>query len=247
MVCARLRSLVPAPTIGISFLRVARSSSATAQRPVIVSRARWVSLKAFVLAAIVVLAIFFVVTYVFPYYFHYNPAGFRHYWPKRATLLVHISAGMVALLTGPTQFSQRLRQRHLPIHRILGRIYLCAIALGSLAAFRLALTTSDGWAWGFGVAMLGVAWVVTSGMAFYAILQRQVAVHKEWMVRSYVVTFGFVIFRALNDMGPTSRLMPAGDRAVTYIWACWTVPLLAADVILQLRRMRAAPRSQSPS
>jgi hypothetical protein len=59
------------------------------------------------------------------------------------------------------------------------------------------------------------------------------------MVRTYVVTFAFVTFRLLNDYGPTSRLQPDNDRAVTMGWVSWVIPLLVAEVILQLRRMRS--------
>jgi hypothetical protein len=59
------------------------------------------------------------------------------------------------------------------------------------------------------------------------------------MVRAYVVTFAFVTFRVFNDYGPTSHLQPAQDRVLTIGWACWALPLLFAEVILQLRRMRS--------
>ncbi len=62
-------------------------------------------------------------------------------------------------------------------------------------------------------------------------------------MRAYVVTFAFVTFRVLNDYGPTSRLQPPGDRAITIGWACWALPLLLTEVILQLRRMRSRVNS----
>ena len=80
-------------------------------------------------------------------------------------------------------------------------------------------------------------------MALYAVLSGHIQIHKEWMVRTYVVTFSFVTFRLLNDFGPTSRLEPANDRANTIVWACWVIPLLVSEVILQLRRMRSAVAS----
>ena len=80
---------------------------------------------------------------------------------------------------------------------------------------------------------------VTTAMAYYAILKRRIQIHKEWMVRAYVVTFAFVTFRVLNDYGPTSHLQPDNDRAITIGWACWVLPLLVTEVILQLRRMRS--------
>jgi len=32
------------------------------------------------------------------------------------------------------------------------------------------------------------------------------------------------------------NLLPGADRSNTYIWACWAIPLLITEVILQLVR-----------
>ena len=197
--------------------------------------------KILALGVLFLVAAAFVAIYVFHYYLNYSPAGFTVWWPRRFGLLAHITCGTVALLTGPWQFSSRLRRRHLQLHRLMGRAYLIAIAGGSAAAFYLAFTTVFGWAWGFALASLGLAWVTTSGMAFYAIKQRKIQTHREWMIRSYIVTFAFVTFRLLNDWGPTSHLRPVSDRGITVVWASWALPLLAAEVILQLRNMRTKP------
>ena len=196
--------------------------------------------KAAALAAVLAVGVVFVAKYVFRYYLNYNPAEFDPYWSRRAILLVQITSGMVALLIGPFQFSRRLRQRNLQLHRMLGRTYLIAVLCGSLAGMGLAVTTTFGVIWGFSLFCLALAWITCGAMAFYAIKLRQIAVHQEWMVRTYIVTFGFVTFRLLNDYGPTSRLGAPGQRQDVYIWASWVVPLMAAEVIMQLRRMRKA-------
>jgi uncharacterized membrane protein len=220
-------------------------SSSASLHPAAPARRASKPAKAIALLVLFGVGVYFVSVYVFHYYLHYNRAGFQSYWPHRGTLLVHISSGMVALLSGPWQFSNRLRQRYVKLHRVMGRVYLIAIALGALASLRLAYTTTLGWAWAVALVMLAVAWLATSGVAFYAILHRHVAVHKDWMVRSYVVTFAFVLFRLLNDYGPTSRV--GSDpimRAVTYAWLAWTLPLLATEVILQLKNL---PRKPAPA
>jgi hypothetical protein len=94
-------------------------------------------------------------------------------------------------------------------------------------------------AFGFALLALATAWFSCAAMALYAILKRQVQIHKEWMVRTYVVTFAFVTFRVLNDYYLGARLQPDGDRAVAVGWACWALPLLFTEIVLQLRRMRA--------
>jgi len=207
----------------------------------------YTAVKLAVSGAILAIAVAFVLKYVFRYYLNYNQSAFTdpnrggaNYWMMRGWLLMHMSGGMLALLTGPWQFWTGFRARYARLHRWTGRLFLCGVAVGSIGAFRLGAVSTGGWAFGFALIALAIAWVTTAGMAYYAILQRRIQIHKEWMVRAYVVTFGFVIFRVLNDYGPTSHLQPAADRAVTAAWACWVLPLLATEVILQLRRMRSA-------
>lgn len=203
--------------------------------------------KLLALLAILGLAMFFVGKYVFHYYLHYNEAAFTdpesgapNYWVLRGWLLMHITGGTIAVLTGPFQFWTGFRARFHRLHRWMGRVYLGGVAVGAAGSFYLATHTSYGWAFGTGIFSLGIAWVTTAGMAYYAILKRRIAVHKEWMVRAYVVTFAFVTFRILSDYGPTSRLQPDNDKSITIAWACWALPLLVTEVVLQLRRMRSS-------
>jgi hypothetical protein len=106
-------------------------------------------------AAILSLAVGFILKYVFHYYLHYDATSFDPYWPRRGGLLFHMSGGMLALLTGPWQFWTGLRQKHLQIHRWTGRLFLLGVAMGVTGATYLALTTTFGWAFGFG--LLGLA------------------------------------------------------------------------------------------
>jgi uncharacterized membrane protein len=191
------------------------------------------------LALVLLAAITFIMMNAIPYLLHYGPSQFDVYWPRRYGLLLHISGGMVALLIGPWQFSQRLRQRNLRLHRILGHAYLISILLGSVGGIYLAFTTTFGRAWGLALLALATAWLTTSGMAFYMIKHRQVQLHREWMVRSYIVTFGFVSFRALEQYGPTHWLGPRPAGALTWIWLCWALPLLVNEVVLSLRKVRS--------
>ena len=191
-------------------------------------------------AGIVALAVTFVVKYVLFYYRHYDAASFDVYWPRRAWLFLHINGGTLALLTGPWQFWTGLRRRNLKIHRWTGRLFLLGVAMGIAGSVGLMATTTYGWAFAVGLAGLASAWLVTTGMAYYSIRKGLVELHKEWMIRAYVVTFAFVTIRILSDYGPTSRLLPENDRSITISWACWVVPLAITEMIFQLRRLHTA-------
>jgi len=197
-------------------------------------------------AGVVAAAVFFVFKYVLFYYRHYDPVSFDPYWPRRGWLFLHITAGTVALLTGPWQFWTGLRQRNLAIHRWTGRLYLLGVGAGIIGAVGLSLTTTFEWGVVNGIRFLVLAWLVTTGMAYYTIRRGLVALHKEWMIRSYVVTFAFVMFRFLQDYSPLSRVRPEGDRDTTIAWACWVVPLAVTEMVFHLRRLRTALAARQP-
>jgi len=195
-------------------------------------------------AAILTVAGLFVLKYALRYYLNYNAAAFAdqgapNYWSLRGWLMMHITGGMTALLTGPFQFWTGFRLRYARLHRWMGRIFLCGVAVGSIGAFRMAIGTTGGWPFGFSLLALDTAWFTSAAMAYYAIMKRRIPIHKEWMVRTYVVTFAFVFQRVLFDYFPGSRLQPDLDRGTSAMWTSWALPLLFTELILQLRRMRS--------
>jgi hypothetical protein len=191
---------------------------------------------------VVGLAVAFVTKYVFRYYFNYNEAAFTagspKYWGLRWWLLLHISGGTLALLCGPWQFWTGFRARYVNLHRAMGKVFLLGVLMGSIGAFRMSVDSAFGWAFGVSLFVLATAWLTAGSMAYYAIRNRRIEVHKVWMFRAYIITFGFVMFRILSDYSPLSHVRPVGERIVTIAWLCWTVPLLVAEVAMQLRRIR---------
>jgi uncharacterized membrane protein len=112
----------------------------------------------------------------------------------RHLLIPHTLSGLMALLIGPIQFSSRFRQRHLKFHRILGRIYVISVFIGSFTGIALAAGRP-----GLpGTSMQAAAWMVCTTAAFVTARNRQIAVHRQWMARSYAVTFTFISSRVLN-------------------------------------------------
>src|ERR1700677_3176063 len=112
----------------------------------------------------------------------------------RHLLIPHTLAGTFALLIGPINFSSRIRQRHLTLHRVLGRIYVVSVFVGSFTGIALA--------WGRpglpGTSMQAAAWMVCTTAAFLTARNRQIVQHRQWMARSYAVTFTFVSSRVLT-------------------------------------------------
>ena len=172
-----------------------------------------------------------------------DPAVLARYEPRRAWLLVHVAAGGVALLTGPVQLWLGLSNRAMHVHRRLGLAYVSAVSAGAIAAFYLAAHTSLGWGFGAGITGLGIAWVVTTAMAVVAIRRGLVEAHREWMIRSYVVTFAFVTFRAVWAVLEAAGIGTMAEQLAMASWFCWAVPLLVVEVAIQARGLAQARRS----
>jgi hypothetical protein len=188
-----------------------------------------------ILGVTVIAALVFVGVAAIPYFLRVDEVQFRQYWPMRGWLLLHISMGMVAILTGPVQLWLGISDRYPALHRKLGLVYMAAVALGAVAGYYLAFNTSGGVVFGSGLAGLATAWLATTGLAFLAIRRHLYEQHKEWMIRSYVVTFAFVVFRAFDTM--IASRMPLLDHLGISAWFCWSVPLLLNEVVLQGRKI----------
>ena len=121
-------------------------------------------------------------------FMEYSPTAYQPYWDVRWSIVFHVLGGVTALALGPLQFSIRLRQRRPAVHRLLGRLYLGGILVGSGAALHLILVHSKP---NFGIALLGlnIVWVTSAAMALVAIRFRNIQQHREWMTRSYVATY----------------------------------------------------------
>jgi uncharacterized membrane protein len=112
----------------------------------------------------------------------------------RHLLIPHVLCGAMALLSGPVQFSSRFRQRHLKLHRVLGRIYVVSVFVGAITGIALAAGRP-----GLpGTSMQAAAWIVCTTAAFITARNRHFVQHRQWMARSYAVTFTFVSSRVLN-------------------------------------------------
>ena len=112
----------------------------------------------------------------------------------RHLLIPHTLCGAFALLAGPIQFSSRFRERHLKLHRVLGRFYVLSVFIGAFTGIALA----NGRPGLPGTAMQATAWIVCTTAAFLTARNRQIIQHRQWMIRSYAVTFTFVSSRVLN-------------------------------------------------
>jgi len=148
---------------------------------------------------------------------------------------IHITFGGIALLTGWTQFSQKIRDRYLNIHRTIGKIYVSSVTLSSIAGFYIALFASGGITSTLGFGGLATAWFFTVSMAYTRILKRDIKQHENWMIRNYALTFAAVTLRFYL---PFAAQLMHWDFITSYriiSWLCWVPNLIVAEMIINKR------------
>ncbi len=173
------------------------------------------------------------------YYTSFDATTYGDFWPRRWGLVTHIAGGVTAVTAGLAQLWLGLTGRIGALHRGLGRLYVGAIIVGSAGAYYLALTLDPKYfGYAAGLFMLSTSWLVTTGMAIAAVKHRALEQHREWMIRSYTVTFAFVTFRLVEKWLLPWHLDTDDNVDMVMAWACWSVPLLLAEPLLQLRKIR---------
>ena len=90
--------------------------------------------------------------------------------------------------------------------------------------------------------------MITTSMAYVSIRHRAVEQHREWAIRSYVVTFAFVTFRLVSKQLIAWHAAKATEITAMMAFACWAVPLLVTEPLLQRRKIlrRQRPVEQAP-
>jgi uncharacterized membrane protein len=129
------------------------------------------------------------------------------------------------------QFSARMRRRYLPLHRVLGRVYVMAV----LAAAVTALILTQGSGLEIATYVQAGSWIVCTLAAFLTARNGHIAQHRQWMVRSYAVTFTFISVRLLN-FWPAYAQMSESASLLTIVVATF-LSLLIPDIALSWREL----------
>ncbi len=164
-----------------------------------------------------------------------------YYWTRRFGLLLHVGGGSVALTTGVVQLWLGLTGRTRRLHRLLGRVYVIGVLCGASAGLYMAATIPPpGGFYASGLVGLEIAWIITTSIAYLSIRRGAVDLHRKWMIRSYVVTFGFVVLRVVVSVMTMFNVGTDDSRYGLAAWLCWTLPLLLTFVYFRINSSKYA-------
>lgn len=132
--------------------------------------------------------------------------------------LTHILAASIALGIGGFQLWDSFRQRRIAWHRRAGRLYVLSVLVGGAGGFVLGLSALAGPISQTGFVLLSILWMATTTMAVINIRVRKIQAHREWMYRSYALTFAAVTLR----LQLVCFTIAGVDYVPASLWLAWT-------------------------
>lgn len=183
--------------------------------------------------------------YVVPYDLHVAITSplFGEYARTQLAVLVahpvpealHRLGGVGWMVLGLVQFVPGLRARQPAFHRWAGRIFLLLTLVVAASAVHMAIF----FPFELGErapTFLSSGWMVFSGVqALRFILARDVARHRDWMVRCYAIGLGIGTIRVIAVVLSLGTSIPTRSFYVPAFWGGWLVTAIGAELWLRAR------------
>ena len=171
-----------------------------------------------------------------------NPAAAldRGFARHTALTLVHILPGALFLGLATLQFARSFRQKHWRLHRRLGRILVIAgLIIGTSAlvmSFKMNIGGPNETA---ATTLFAIVFLICLIKAYLFIRRKQVARHREWMIRAYGVGLGVATTRPIVGMFFAFRRLTPREFFGIAFWLGFTTTFLAAEAWIDYTRQRA--------
>lgn len=156
-----------------------------------------------------------------------------------ALTLIHIVPGLFFMVLGPLQFSSSLRARHLWWHRLSGKIFVvCGLVIGiSAFVMSVAMPAIGGFNQAAATALFSLLFLFALCKAFWHIRRREIALHREWMIRAFAIGLAVATIRPIIGVffatSPLTGLTPR-EFFGTAFWIGFVLQLIAAEAWIRL-------------
>ena len=163
----------------------------------------------------------------------------QRYAPIPWLMLAHGVPGALALFLGLFQFSTRLRQRFLQVHRVMGRIYVGSVFIAAPAAVIVAIVLPIPTLLMASIVQAS-GWILATATALYCVRTGRIQQHREWMMRGYPFAAVFVVVRVLIAIPAIGRMGLLGLETV--VWSVIAAAGILPSFIIAWQSLAATRR-----
>jgi len=154
--------------------------------------------------------------------------------------LIHILPGGLFLVLAPWQFMPSIRQRHLQLHRWIGRVLVvCGLIIGVTALVMSYTMNIGGPNETAATTLFAIVFLYCLIRAYRHIRRKEVARHREWMIRAFGAGLGVATTRPIVGMFFAFRRLTPHEFFGIAFWLGFTITFLAAEAWVDYTRSSA--------
>ena len=160
----------------------------------------------------------------------------RRYAQYPILAYAHILPGVVYLVLAPFQISRLFRNRHLDLHRKMGRILVpIGILSGVLGVIFGFFFSFGGFAEASAAVVFGTWFVIALALAYRYIRAGDTVRHRRWMIRAFAIGLGVGTIRIWVGLFQATGLVEFDDAFGAAFWLSWTLHVIAGEIWLWRR------------
>lgn len=153
-------------------------------------------------------------------------------------MYIHMLPGVLFMILGPLQFMPAIREKHIRFHRLNGRVYLVSACLVGLSALSLPFIVRPigGVNEAAATTLFALVFLASLSKAFYHILRREIALHREWMIRAFSIGLAIGTIRPIIGLFFALSGQPPQVFFGTAFWIGFTLHLILAELWINYTR-----------
>jgi uncharacterized membrane protein len=178
------------------------------------------------------------------------PAQFTGRYPPAAAMdasfarhllltLIHILPGALFLVLAPLQFVPSLRAKHLELHRWLGRgLVATGLTVGATALVMSYKMNIGGANETAATMMFAILFLYCLIRAYLHIRRKEVARHREWMIRAFGIALGVATTRPIVGIFFAFRRLTPHEFFGIAFWMGFTITLVVTEAWIDHTRQQ---------
>jgi hypothetical protein len=151
----------------------------------------------------------------------------------------HVMLAAVIVFAGTLQFFPQIRARALWLHRWNGRVFLSAAMLASVAGLHMTWLRGPvvgGVTGAMSITLNAVLVLAFAGLAWRAAARRDIASHRRWAMRAFMVTNGVFFLRLIFPAWVLiTRVPPSALLFDMFSFGSYLAPLAVLEIYLRAR------------
>ena len=160
----------------------------------------------------------------------------RRYAQYPILAYAHILPGVVYLVLAPFQISRRFRNRHLDLHRKMGRFLVpTGILSGVFGVIFGFFFSFGGLAEASASVVFGTWFVVALSLAYSYVRAGDTVRHRQWMIRAFAIGLGVGTIRIWVGLFQATGLLEFEDAFGAAFWLAFAMHVIAAEIWLRRR------------